>query len=76
MMSIVPDPNTIIIISRVTTEPDCSVCENKGPKQKCKPNVLTLRDPGDTTVEFTCPQPQDVFTVEINREIGMNVEMF
>ncbi|KAL3043692.1 hypothetical protein OYC64_003534 [Pagothenia borchgrevinki] len=69
MMSVVPDPNTIITISRVTTEPDCSVCKNKGPKQECKPSVLTLKEPGDTTVEFTCPQPQDFFTVEINREI-------
>ncbi|KAF3834018.1 hypothetical protein F7725_025222 [Dissostichus mawsoni] len=69
MMSVVPDPNTIITISRVTTEPDCSVCVNKGPKQKCESSVLALRDPGDTTVEFTCPQPQDFFTVEINREI-------
>ncbi|XP_034402003.1 CUB domain-containing protein 1 [Cyclopterus lumpus] len=69
MMSVMPDPNTIITISRVTSEPDCSVCVNKEPKQKCEPSRLTLEDPSNTTVEFTCPQPQDVFIVEINRDI-------
>ncbi|XP_063755816.1 CUB domain-containing protein 1 [Eleginops maclovinus] len=66
---VVPDPDTIITISRVTKEPDCSVCVNKEPKQICKPSHLELRDHVNSTVEFTCPQPQDVFTVEINREI-------
>ncbi|XP_037330983.2 CUB domain-containing protein 1 isoform X1 [Pungitius pungitius] len=69
MMSVMPDPNTIITISRVSSEPDCSVCLNKGPNQMCKPTQLTLKDPYNTTVEFTCPQPQHVFAVEINREI-------
>ncbi|XP_067468699.1 CUB domain-containing protein 1 [Thunnus thynnus] len=69
MMSVTPDPKTIITISRVTSEPDCSVCVGKEPDQKCDPKRLTLRDPRNTSVEFTCPQPQDVFSVEINREI-------
>ncbi|XP_041811381.1 CUB domain-containing protein 1 [Chelmon rostratus] len=69
MMSVTPDPNTIISISRVTSEPDCSVCEKKAPEQTCNTQRLTLKDPTNTSVEFTCPQPQDVFSVEINREI-------
>lgn len=73
MMSVTPEPDTIVIISRVTHEPDCSVCVDEPPNQLCKPDVLTLRDPRNTSIEFTCPQPQDVFHVEINREIGMNV---
>lgn len=73
MMSVTPDPNTIISISRVTSEPDCSVCEKKAPEQTCNTQRLTLKDPTNTSVEFTCPQPQDVFSVEINREIGMKV---
>ncbi|XP_075961597.1 CUB domain-containing protein 1 [Anarhichas minor] len=67
MMSVMPDPDTIITIRRQTSEPDCSVCMNKEPDQICKPTYLTLNS--NTSVEFTCPQPQDVFTVEINREI-------
>ncbi|KAM9340239.1 CUB domain-containing protein 1 [Symphorus nematophorus] len=69
MMSVMPEPNTIIYIRRVTDEPDCSVCENKGSTQNCDPKRLTLKDPTNTSVEFTCPQPQEVFSVEINREI-------
>lgn len=71
MMSVMPDPDTIITIRRLSSEPDCSVCMNKEPNQICNRKYLTLKDPYNTTVEFTCPRPQDVFTVEINREIGM-----
>ncbi|KAF3707288.1 CUB domain-containing protein 1 [Channa argus] len=68
MMSVTPDPHTVIIISRVGSEPDCSVCV-KTPKQTCNSKRLRISDPGHTSVEFTCPQPQDIFTVEINRQI-------
>lgn len=74
-MSVTPDPNTIVIISRVTKEPDCSVCVDQAPKQKCNPQTLRLAVPQNTSVEFTCPRPQDVFTVEINRKIGMTYFM-
>ncbi|XP_069548820.1 CUB domain-containing protein 1 [Brachyistius frenatus] len=69
MMSVTPDPNTIIKITRVTEEPDCDACVDQGPNQKCNPRSLKLTDPRNTSVEFTCPRPQDVFIVEINREI-------
>ncbi|XP_071356553.1 CUB domain-containing protein 1 [Trachinotus anak] len=68
MMSVTPDPNTIIFISRESEEPDCSVCVNKAPKQICEPKRLKITGPGNTSVEFTCPRPQDIFRVEINRE--------
>lgn len=63
-------PNTIITISRVGEEPDCSVCKNEGSAQVCQPKQLVLKDALNASVEFTCPQPQDVFTVSINIEIG------
>lgn len=69
-------PNTIITISRVGEEPDCSVCENKGSTQKCHPKQLVLNDALNASVEFTCPQPQDVFTVSINTEIGAMITDF
>ncbi|XP_070703161.1 CUB domain-containing protein 1 [Pempheris klunzingeri] len=68
-MSVTPDPNTIITIRRITVEPDCSVCDKSEPRRTCSSQYLSLRDPRNTSVEFTCPRPQDVFTVEINREI-------
>lgn len=69
MMSVTPEPNTIITISRQSEEPECSVCEKKDPEPNCQSKYLKLRDPRNTSVEFTCPQPQDLFDVEINREI-------
>lgn len=69
-MSVSPNPDTIIRIQRVGQEPDCSVCENKDSGQVCDPKHLTLKDATNASVEFTCPQPQEVFAVEINREIG------
>ncbi|KAM3596949.1 uncharacterized protein V6R79_023287 [Siganus canaliculatus] len=65
MMSVTPEPNTAIFISREASELDCNVCENKN----CNADSLTLNNPTNTSVEFTCPQPQEVFHVEINREI-------
>ncbi|KAM7384499.1 hypothetical protein PAMA_011717 [Pampus argenteus] len=69
MMFVHPDPDTIIDIRSVTSDPECSVCENKTPKQKCYSDGLTLRAHRNISVDFTCPRPQDVFNVEINREI-------
>ncbi|XP_053302036.1 CUB domain-containing protein 1 [Pleuronectes platessa] len=69
MVSVTPDPKTLIIISRVSDEPDCSVCVGKAPEQKCYPKEMRITEPRNTSVEFTCPQPQEVFRVEINREI-------
>lgn len=72
MISVIPDPDTIIRITKIG-DADCSVCENKEPRPVCKPGSLTLRDPTNTSVEFTCERPQDLYTVEINREIGTKV---
>lgn len=69
-MWVSPEPDTIVRIQRAAQEPDCSVCENKDSGQVCHPNRLTLKDAANASVEFTCPQPQEVFAVEINREIG------
>lgn len=70
MMSVTPDPDTRIIITKVNDEPDCSVCEIQESKKHCSMNDLELNHPTNTSVEFSCPRPQDVFVVEINRDIG------
>uniref|UniRef100_A0A665VQK7 CUB domain containing protein 1 n=1 Tax=Echeneis naucrates TaxID=173247 RepID=A0A665VQK7_ECHNA len=69
MLAVTPDPNTNIIIIRKNNEPDCTVCMDTGPKQKCNLEFLRITDPRNTSVEFSCPQPQDIYDVEINREI-------
>lgn len=69
MMSVTPDPDTTITIRRVTEEPDCDVCTGLKPHQECSRTFKKLMEPRNTSVEFTCPQPEDVFTVEITRDI-------
>ncbi|XP_045915638.1 CUB domain-containing protein 1 isoform X2 [Micropterus dolomieu] len=70
ILLVTPDPNTSITISRVTTEPDCSVCMMEGSGKTCKQTQITLKKYSNISVEFTCPRPQDVFSVVINRQIA------
>ncbi|XP_075995254.1 CUB domain-containing protein 1 [Genypterus blacodes] len=69
IMFVTPDPDTNIMIDRDAVEPDCSVCVDKAQKKICNPRHVTLRDALNTSVDFTCAQPQDYYKVEINREI-------
>ncbi|MEQ2192497.1 hypothetical protein XENOCAPTIV_012530, partial [Xenoophorus captivus] len=69
IMSVTSDPFTNIIISRGPKEPDCQICVTEGSQQTCSPQNRRLKNPHNTSVEFTCPQPQNIFNVEINREI-------
>ncbi|MEQ2166282.1 hypothetical protein GOODEAATRI_026298 [Goodea atripinnis] len=69
IMSVTSDPFTNIIISRGPKEPDCQICVTEGSQQTCSPQIRRLKNPHNTSVEFTCPQPQNIFNVEINREI-------
>lgn len=68
-MSVTPDPNTIVVISRDVKGPECQVCVDKEPPKTCNPKELTLTDASTTSVEFTCPNPHDIFNVQIIREI-------
>ncbi|KAJ8395771.1 hypothetical protein AAFF_G00028180 [Aldrovandia affinis] len=66
MMNVAPDPDTTILIKKVETGPDCTVCTNEG--SECS-TALTLTGANSVSVDFTCPQPEDSFTVEIVKEI-------
>ena len=68
-MSVTPDPNTLVFIRREAKGPDCQVCVGEDPGS-CKPKDQVLKIASITSVRFTCLRPQDVFKVEINREIG------
>nr|XP_046183436.1 CUB domain-containing protein 1 [Oncorhynchus gorbuscha] len=67
MMSVTPEPDTIVTISRDAKAKECSVCVGEGPT--CNSKELILKDAHNISVTFTCPQPQYVFSVQINREI-------
>lgn len=69
-MVVAPDLDTTVYVRKVDTGSDCTACiiEDSAPP-KCS-EELTLRSTQNSSVDFTCPQPQDVFAVEINRNIG------
>ncbi|KAK1805272.1 hypothetical protein P4O66_019622 [Electrophorus voltai] len=61
-----PEPGTRVIIRRSSEESNCTVCVGEDPA--CSKTKI-LSDPQNMTVEFTCPSPQDIFTVEVNRDL-------
>ncbi|XP_030644292.1 CUB domain-containing protein 1 [Chanos chanos] len=67
-IGVAPDPNTIVIISRSPEGPECNVCKGEASTGPCN-TELTLREPANTNVTFTCSNPEDYYTVEVNREL-------
>lgn len=75
MMAVTADPGTTVAISRVTDEMECNVCTKGGSNPTCSPTELTLTNPQNTSLEFSCPQPQDVFSVQVKRKIGERADL-
>ncbi|KAI1901865.1 hypothetical protein AGOR_G00038830 [Albula goreensis] len=69
MINVAPEPQTTIFIRKVDPESACTVCKNEGSEPSQCSNSLTLTGTNSFSVDFTCPQPQDSFRVEINKEI-------
>ncbi|KAG7458055.1 hypothetical protein MATL_G00233840 [Megalops atlanticus] len=69
MIPVAPDTGTSITIQRDTAGPDCTVCSTEGSKAPQCSSKLALRDTHNVSVEFSCTRPQDIFRVEVNREI-------
>ncbi|XP_063041159.1 CUB domain-containing protein 1 [Engraulis encrasicolus] len=65
-MSVTPDPSSQVFISKTTegVASDCQVCVGAEPNPTCT-NEVTLNEPQDTAVKFTCDNPEDIFKVEI-----------
>uniref|UniRef100_A0A3P9M052 CUB domain containing protein 1a n=1 Tax=Oryzias latipes TaxID=8090 RepID=A0A3P9M052_ORYLA len=63
------DQDVVVTIHRNAAEPECSVCVGKAPDQACDPQYQRLTYSPDMSVEFTCPNPQEIFKMDINREI-------
>ncbi|XP_024154038.1 CUB domain-containing protein 1 isoform X2 [Oryzias melastigma] len=68
IMSVQLDRDIVVTIRRTTEEPECDVCVGKDPQQ-CDPQYQRLTYSPNTTVEFTCPKPEEIFDTDINREI-------
>ncbi|KAK2844347.1 hypothetical protein Q5P01_011006 [Channa striata] len=67
--TITADTSTTINISSTQTK-GCKVCKVRLPG-RCSTSLLLKET---TTVEFDCPRPQDVFRVEIVRNIDCNIK--
>ncbi|XP_018621445.1 CUB domain-containing protein 1 [Scleropages formosus] len=65
VINITPETNATIILRKEDQSSSCTACSSKNSKPPC-PSPLILKG---TTVEFSCPQPQAVFSVEINKNI-------
>ncbi|RVE67108.1 hypothetical protein OJAV_G00114840 [Oryzias javanicus] len=68
-MSVNVDQGIVVTIRRTAEEPECDVCEGEGPRQTCDPSYQRLPYNPNTTVEFTCPKPEEIFNMDINREL-------
>ncbi|XP_062386236.1 CUB domain-containing protein 1 [Sardina pilchardus] len=66
-MAVTPDKDTLVILRREAAGPECSVCVGAGTDPTCSSD-LTLRESLNTTIQFTCEKPEDIYTVEINRD--------
>uniref|UniRef100_A0A3P9I595 CUB domain containing protein 1a n=1 Tax=Oryzias latipes TaxID=8090 RepID=A0A3P9I595_ORYLA len=69
IMPVQLEQDVVVTIHRNAAEPECSVCVGKAPEQTCDPQYQRLTYSPDMSVEFTCPNPQEIFKMDINREI-------
>ncbi|KAM7382665.1 hypothetical protein PAMP_002387 [Pampus punctatissimus] len=71
---VTPDQGTTLNISSQVKELVCEVCTGTGSSRQCSTSVL-LQDNAPVSVEFECSRPQDVFSVEIIRDIECTTEL-
>ncbi|XP_070702955.1 uncharacterized protein [Pempheris klunzingeri] len=64
-MVVTTDSSTTVVVSRDPKEPDCEVCSADG----CSPTEKTLINAEKLPLEFSCPKPQDVYSVKMEKKI-------
>lgn len=69
-MVISVDADTTVVLSGDPNEAECNVCSVGGSSPTCSPTGMTLSKGQTTTLEFSCPKPQDVFSVKMEKKIG------
>ncbi|KAF5908055.1 CUB domain-containing protein 1-like, partial [Clarias magur] len=65
-VKVTTDSNTKLTISRQVETVNCSVCVGQGSSRVCNTQHIIGKDE-NTQVDFTCSKPQDIFTVQINK---------
>lgn len=69
-MVVTVDPSTTVVLNRDPKEPECEVCSIDGPAPNCSPTEMTLTGVENHPLEFSCMNPQDVYTVKTKKIIG------
>lgn len=69
-MVVTVDSSTTVAISRNPEEPECEVCSGDGATPSCSPTEKSLTNAENLQLEFSCPKPEDVYSVKINKKIG------
>lgn len=68
-LTVTPDRGTVVSIRNYSQTQGCMVCTGSGNSAQCNTSLL-LRNATPVSVDFSCSRPQDVFSVEIVRNIG------
>lgn len=66
------DSSMTVVVKRDSgsEEADCEVCSVDGSTPNCSPTEKTLTNVVNLTLEFSCPKPQNVYSVKIKKHIG------
>lgn len=67
------DSGTTVVVRRNPEDADCEVCAVEGSTVACSPTEKTLTNVVGLTLDFSCPRPQDVFSVDIKKLIGQSL---
>lgn len=64
------DSSTTVVVSRNPGKPECEVCSPDGSTPNCSPTEKTLTNVDKLSLEFSCPKPQDMYSMKMNKKIG------
>ncbi|XP_040021972.2 CUB domain-containing protein 1a [Gasterosteus aculeatus] len=74
-LTVSPDRGTYLNITSSSSQvKGCAVCTGAGGSRRCGPS-LVIKDDTPVSIEFECSRPQDVFSVEIVRNIECTTKL-
>lgn len=69
-MVITADSHTTVVLSRDVDEPECDVCSVDVTTRDCSLTTKTLTNVKNVSLEFSCTNPEKMYSVTIERNIG------
>lgn len=67
------DSHTTVVVSRDVEEPECDVCYVDGATSDCSSTKKTLTNVKNVSLEFSCSNPEKMYSVKIKKNIGEQV---